>query len=51
MGVGHELKKAIHESRKNINRGRGLRLIKATEIILEESRLIILDSQRLTFKG
>jgi hypothetical protein len=48
-GVGYELRKTISESRKNMDHNR--RLMKETKVILDQSRLIILASQRLTFKG
>ncbi len=39
----------MNEGRKNIDDSR--RLIKETKVVLEQSRLIMLGSQRLTFKG
>jgi hypothetical protein len=47
--VGYNLRKAMNESRKNIDRSR--QLIKETKVILEQSRLIMLGLQRATFKG
>jgi hypothetical protein len=47
--VGYKLRKTINEGRKNIDRSR--RLIKETKVVLEQSRLIMLGSQRATFKG
>jgi hypothetical protein len=47
--LGYELRKTTRESRKNIDHSR--RLMKETKVILDQSRLIILASQRLTFKG
>jgi hypothetical protein len=47
--VGYNLRQAMNESRKNIDRSR--RLIKETKVVLEQSRLIILGHQRASFKG
>ena len=43
--VGSKLRKTVDASRKNIDRSR--RLVNETEIVFEESRSIILASQRL----
>jgi hypothetical protein len=48
-GIGYELREPISESRKNIDYSR--RLIKEIKFILDQSRLIIFASQRLTFKS
>jgi vacuolar-type H+-ATPase subunit E/Vma4 len=42
-GVGHELRKTINQTHKNIERSR--RLIKETKIVFEESRSIILATR------
>jgi hypothetical protein len=47
--IGHQLRKTINASRKNIAYSR--RLIKETKVVLERSKLIMHGSQRLTFKG
>jgi hypothetical protein len=46
--IGDELRKTINESRRKIDHSR--RLIKETKITLDQSRLIILASQRLTLR-
>jgi hypothetical protein len=47
--VGYKLRKTINEGWKNIDRSR--RLIKETKVVLEQSRFIMLRTQRATFKG
>ena len=43
--VGHQLRKTVDASRRNIERRR--RLIKETEVVLEQSKLIMHGTQRL----
>jgi hypothetical protein len=47
--LGYNLRKAMNESHKNIDRSR--RLIKEAKVVLEQSRLIMLGCQRAIFKG
>ena len=48
-GVGHELRSALENGRKNVERGRVL--ISEMKSVVEQSRLAINASRRLIFKS